>query len=758
MKTEKEWKGLRPQKEAFPLPWYELTKEQQAAGDRVLRLLKGMLEETPKSEHQISGPLEIMLPRIRQDHWNNVVLIDGSRGSGKTSLMATILDGLKSLVRPKPGEALPIGFPPFEGIVLPVAFLDLHPLPPSTNLLLHLVSRLEGVVRALEEASPVFKKGGQEAPWKSSGGRVLESRERWKQLSQSVATSWNGNLEQRAGALDPDFYAWELTRTESYRQEITSIFRSFVDTLVRDVEASHLLPNSPAFFLIALDDVDLVPDRSADVLDLLRKLWHPRVAFLLTGDSEQMLAILRNHFLGMLLRPVASLQLSESYWMEDDLTRSSSLAVSTLEKIIPSPHRCRIGEASREEKLEKLGATLREFKVESEAASLEMDKANNLFYFFKSETHASEALPSQLRSLLSLKEQLDELSADKEKPNHHGEIAKFVVQRWRDLILQEPLPGGQRELREVVRLDEKDQLVVDHRFVEFRFNGRTVWEIPTADGRRIGVMSIKELVPYRVGTRQSLPDSLNGLLRLATDLVADIRDYHFWERSPAPSGFLLDPVIVTWDLRWEPEFVNGFTWPMPDWEGFLSTNLFADEWNKMVLGLTLEKVNPGELARDFLQMIETLAHKREAHSLIGKKLPTWQELAKRMAALTNLPGGSVRQRQIAAWARGRAGLLAAPEAGLPDHEANSWLTALQTAFGEKWDSVRVALRSERRQQIKLRSEVPTLEGSRVALALDTIDRTTRKFMWKTEVEKRTSAEKTAIRYLQARAENPSEEG
>ena len=732
MGIDTDWKRLPPQREACPLPWGALTKEQRSAGERVLRLLKGMLAEEPESEYRATDPLDLMLPRIRSDHWNNVILIDGNRGSGKTSLMATILDGLRALARPRPGEIAPAEFPLFQGLVLPIAFLDLHPLPPSTNLLLHLVSRFERVVKALEAVSPATRSREQEAPWRSSGEKSLDSRECWKQLSQSVATAWNGNLEQRAGAMDPDFYAWELTRTESYRQEITSTFRSFVDALARDVQTSRIVSASPVLFLIALDDVDLVPDRSADVLDLLRKLWHPRVAFLLTGDSEQILAILRNHFLGMLLKPMPSIRLSEGYWMEDDLTRASSLAVSTLEKIIPSPHRCKIDELSREDKLGILGETLRKLEVNSEVSSVDEENTpDDLYYFFERESHAAEALPSQLRSLLSLKEELT--IPDKDGP-HHVEIAKFVVKRWRDLILQEPLPGGQRELREAIRLDEKDQLVVDHRFVEFRFNGRTVWEIPASDGRRIGVMVIKELVPYRAGTRQSLPDSLNGLLRLATDLVADIRDYHFWENSPAPSGFLLDPVVVTWDLRWEPEFVNGFTWPMPDWEGFLSTNLFAEEWNKMVLGLTLGKANPGALARDFLHMIVTLADNRKAVSSMGKALPTWQKLARDIVRLANQPGGSVRQRQISAWARGRAGLLAAPEAGLPADEANQWLDALKIKFGERWNDVRVALRSERRQQIKLRVEAPALEGSRILNALSTIDKTTIGFRWLDEVE------------------------
>ncbi|MFX8805482.1 hypothetical protein ABTM67_20120, partial [Acinetobacter baumannii] len=76
--------------------------------------------------------------------------------------------------------------------------------------------------------------------------------------------------------------------------ELTRHFRRFVNGLTDDYARAF---GQRPLFVIPIDDADMNPRRAVELVELLRNLWHPRVAFVLTGHSQLFLACLRAHYL-----------------------------------------------------------------------------------------------------------------------------------------------------------------------------------------------------------------------------------------------------------------------------------------------------------------------------------------------------------------------------------------------------------------------------------------------------------------------------
>jgi hypothetical protein len=762
----------KPEEEARAYEWHELTPEQQMAGRRVIQLVSGMLLAGDREQGSITesrrNPIASIFPVIRKNHWNNVILIDGGRGSGKTSLMASLLQYLRASLEQRRGNL-------WDGRVVPIAFLDLHPLPESAHILLHLVGRLESVVRVLEGSTSSWT-NVDAPPWKNSDKSELSSRQRWRELFEAVV-AWNSNLERRAGSLDFDFYAWELGREEARRRGISETFRNFVDALWRDASdsedfapwldrGSETSGKGRPFFLIAIDDADLVPNRSVEILDLLRKLWHPNLVFLLTGDSDQFRALLRNYFLGVLLHPLAHINRSgeqQDIGRGDDERRASQLADADLGKLIPVFHRCKINALSYEEKLRRLKEPVDRIRLKSDLVLLaEAPKPKSLYYYFEHETYATDALPSQLRPFRSLKRDLERLADElgggieesatrgRVKRNnyevHHRKIAEFIVQIWKGLLEIEAISDGDREtLGTVVGQDEHGMLVVDRLPVVCRYGVRLAQEVRLDErpGWRVAVGRDHRLIVSRPRSRFALPDSIKGLLKLATDLAADIQQYFFLQESPTPTGFDMAPVVIRWDDIEEFRPFRGFVWPLPDWHDFLSFTMFRKSWNAgppdpLLLPESITKIL-GDLARSFLDITLNVAETRTARP--SQSVIPLEDLSERVVRLAVTRETSKREQANAAWAYGRAGLLAAPEAGLPKEIANEWLTALREAFrsesAKDWERSKKELRFERRQHIRDRwGDGGEPDNSTIEEVLERIDRVSSEFLWTEEIEQR----------------------
>jgi len=280
---------LEPRREAHVMPWGELTPDQREAVQKAHGLFLAMANRKPASPPSAHRPaLDRFLPRIDEERRNHVVLIDGERGTGKTAVMLRLLVDWSAAVRgterldgarakAEKGEG-----PPLVGTdspIVPAGLLDLQALSPKAVLGIHVAGHLQRVVEAMEQDAPRAAPRTP-APWAPVDSEELASRKAWRAFMRAAATAWEGNLAARQGKLDPEAYVVELEQAERERLDIREAFHAFVDALVNDYKTLISRRNEPPFFVITIDDADMNPQRTEEVFELIRLLWHPRVGFL----------------------------------------------------------------------------------------------------------------------------------------------------------------------------------------------------------------------------------------------------------------------------------------------------------------------------------------------------------------------------------------------------------------------------------------------------------------------------------------------
>jgi hypothetical protein len=152
--------------------------------------------------------------------------------------------------------------------------LDLEPLPASTNLLAALLARISSRLDPNRRAEPY---DDDDTP---RSGTVTKLR----QLQTDVAMAWDGNLDERGARLDPYAYGAEVSRVEAARLNVVDGLRAALDELAR----SNALAGGQTrpLFVLPVDDFDLNPAKSIDLLRLLRMVAAPRLFTLVLGDQD----------------------------------------------------------------------------------------------------------------------------------------------------------------------------------------------------------------------------------------------------------------------------------------------------------------------------------------------------------------------------------------------------------------------------------------------------------------------------------------
>ena len=279
-----------------------LAPEHEIVRDEILDRLVTMQESLSHELGKLGSPHmeELRLDGLRT---NRVLLIDGARGSGKTTALLHVLRELKT----KPG-------------VVPGALIDLDTLPADTPILTHLVAELCRLRLRVD----------------SSGDELGEA---WHELAAVVGTSWPGNLAARRPHLDPAEYAIELDDSSRRRLDLGSTFRTFIEELSRrwtQLRKSELAP----LFVIAIDDADMQPARLKDLAHSLRLLWHPSLAFVLTGD----VTLFRRGLRAWYATQVDAMVDTNPNPVDGGTLLAQQIADEMLDKTIPLTHRVRLHE------------------------------------------------------------------------------------------------------------------------------------------------------------------------------------------------------------------------------------------------------------------------------------------------------------------------------------------------------------------------------------------------------------------------------
>ncbi|MDB4912573.1 MAG: hypothetical protein JWM95_217 [Gemmatimonadetes bacterium] len=293
------------------------------------------------------------LARIQQKR-QRALLLDGARGTGKTSLLLTMAERWRRAAN-LPGvisgeliadraaferrtEALKEKQPWITAdaptYVRVLRILDFDPLPPEMPLIAGLVQAWRPLAQAFDSlARP------RNLECDDFDDSLMES---WHKLFRVAAVGWSA-IPTRSGLIEQ-----VLDREDQVENwlSVDEQWQSFVDEVNQKgscLPTPHYLSPGTVFVII-IDDVDLQVRRIRELLPALRLLYHPRVFFLIAADRRHMQHVLTLEFLGQqneLAHDSASPDGGGDAWRRRE-TWGEKLADAAFEKVFPTRNQSRL--------------------------------------------------------------------------------------------------------------------------------------------------------------------------------------------------------------------------------------------------------------------------------------------------------------------------------------------------------------------------------------------------------------------------------
>lgn len=311
--------------------------------ERELKIMQAGASEDARNAKKAKSylaPVQVRRPQV--------LLLDGARGTGKTSLLLTmahwwnIHDGC-SVQRPdRTGAQYQTRV---KGIgrerlhftsdgtipthIHPLRILDFDPLPPRMPL-------VAGIIQAWRplaiEYDALTSRSAEECD-----GEVETLEDDWNNLFRVAAVGWSAMPKAKA------LLEQVLDRQEqaSEWQRLGQRWYEFVEKVIacgKCLSSPHKLGGKPVF-VIMIDDVDLQVERIRELLPALRLLYHPNVAFLVAAHWEHLIDTLGLDFLGQQNR-LANRQAHRNAWSDaDDDKWAGTLATAAATKVFPRRNR-----------------------------------------------------------------------------------------------------------------------------------------------------------------------------------------------------------------------------------------------------------------------------------------------------------------------------------------------------------------------------------------------------------------------------------
>ncbi len=218
-----------------------------------------------------------------------VFLLDGERGTGKTTLLQTLVfwceeeywkslpEDEQSSVQTSLGDA--------SGVLKRLHFLptiDFDPLPQGMPIPGAIVQRFEVVVDDLDK--------------RRTNAAGTDLRETWRKLLRELLQAFpaDGVGPQKIGY--DDLVSMAVDRGEQARFWLShgEHFRAFIDEIVTaaGIAGDHLL-------VMPIDDLDMQVRRTPETLWALSMLYHPRLVYLATGHTRQLVGVMDLHYRGL---------------------------------------------------------------------------------------------------------------------------------------------------------------------------------------------------------------------------------------------------------------------------------------------------------------------------------------------------------------------------------------------------------------------------------------------------------------------------
>ena len=288
--SNKEINGRRPYYDTGPIPYESLSKGEQQTIVEVCALLmeikqsaevrSGAARDRDNSTDSIWGTA---VPKL-----NNVILFDGERGVGKTSLMLTLINALSDSKEWKKKESND-NFPgDIDQSVRVMRQIDFDPLPPDLPIYSWIIQAFHPMVTKIINSNPDMSVNIFEND--SFGEKNDSFAALYRSLHQAATVGWTtGLFKEQLGKDAAEFLMWQQEQQIDW-QRLQKQWHNFIDKLLKKLENSDrcdslaIPPNS--LIVLPIDDLDLQVTRTRELLLALRVLRHNRLVYLLTGHAN----------------------------------------------------------------------------------------------------------------------------------------------------------------------------------------------------------------------------------------------------------------------------------------------------------------------------------------------------------------------------------------------------------------------------------------------------------------------------------------
>jgi hypothetical protein len=388
-----------PRKEAGPLSAANLSGPQEEALERLLALVNGH-----HGSPDLPAPEEPdYLARIEDERRSNSFLIDGPRGTGKSSLLLTALQTWRD-AWPQPNRARTRKRPadPLPRAVLPLPILDLSTLEPGVTLDLLLAARLRSLVVELDRGAASGAHDQQ---------RTIEDD--WDTFVALAAGQGAGREVLGGGSA--------LERAEDLRRLATEgIHRAdHLGRLMRALrKAAEVQWGVDLLLVVTVDDADVQPARVDELLRTLRVLHHPRLVFVVAGDMELFHHAVCNKLAHDLPK------VTDSFYL-------SRLTAQVLERIFPANQRLAVRHLSRADRMRLFAGASLDAKTDGPSLKdmldrVQLKKLDPLSTLLEDpDLELWKGLPDRLRTLVDLQLALQRhLRPDPDDPK------KLIIRPW----------------------------------------------------------------------------------------------------------------------------------------------------------------------------------------------------------------------------------------------------------------------------------------------------------------------------------------
>lgn len=284
-----------------------------------------LLEAKAKAQRPIERARgSFTIPLLDRDP--RVLLLDGERGTGKTSVLLTLIERWQGGTRT--AETLGLKEPPTHVTV--VGNLDFDPLPPDMPLIAGVVQAWKPLIEAIEEVAR-----------NCDEPEHIPLTDRWHSLFR-MAASWS-DAPSSHGLID------QILEREDQVQDwlkLSEKWREFVDHVACEgaERGKRAGISTEPVFVIIVDDCDLQVSRIRELLPTLRNLYHERVFFLVAAEKQHMLDMLKLDFAGQQAKLISggtgavletTDKLCEGHW-------PTELAYATFQKVFTRDNQWRL--------------------------------------------------------------------------------------------------------------------------------------------------------------------------------------------------------------------------------------------------------------------------------------------------------------------------------------------------------------------------------------------------------------------------------